>query len=99
MKYVVTVHGTLKDNPDKIGPIHNEIITKLSPLSKSMGSIGHQTYLNTQNGKEFFSVDTWDNIEGIQKLYSDPALGTEFAKMFEGQPDVMVWSESGWFHY
>jgi len=99
MKYIVTVYGTLKGNSEEAGKIHNEIITKLSPVSKSMGSIGHQTYLNTQNNKQFFSVDTWDNLEGIQKLYSDPNMAAEFAKMFEGQPDVTVWSESGWFHY
>jgi hypothetical protein len=99
MKYIVTVHGTLKGSPEQISKIHDEIVSKLSPVSRSMGSTGHQTYLNTQNGKEFFAMDSWDNLEGIQKLYSDPNQGTEFAKMFEGQPTVMVWSETGWFHY
>jgi len=99
MKFIVTVRGTLKGSPEQISKIHDEIVSKISPISRPMGSVGHQTYLNAQSGNEFMSIDTWDNMGGIQKLYSDPNLATEFAKMFEGQPTVTVWSETGWFHY
>jgi hypothetical protein len=38
-------------------------------------------------------------MEGIQKLYSDPNLAAEFATLFEGQPEVTIWADSGWFQY
>ena len=38
-------------------------------------------------------------MEGIQKLYSDPNLEAEFAKMFDGQPDVTIWADSGWLQF
>jgi hypothetical protein len=38
-------------------------------------------------------------MEGIQKLYSDPNLAAEFSKLFEGQPEVTIWEDSGWFQY
>ncbi len=64
-----------------------------------MGSIARSAYLNTQNRQEFLAVDAWDNLEGFQKLYSAPNLAAEFAKLFDGQPDVPVWADSGWFSY
>jgi len=78
---------------------HDATVQKVSPLSKSMGSTGHQAYLNSQNRREFLAIDFWDNMEGIQKLYSDPNLAAEFATLFEGQPEVSIWADSGWFQY
>ncbi len=99
MKYVVTVRGKLKGSAEQAHQTHDAIIAKMSAMSKQMGNTSHTTYLNVQNGSEFFSIDVWNNLEAIQKLYSDPSLGAEFAKMFEGQPEVTVWAESGYMVY
>ncbi len=99
MKYIVTVRGMLKGTPEEAKALHDGIITQTSPMSKAMGNVGHHPHLNIQNGKEFFSVDEWDNLENLQKLYSDPALAAEFGKLFEGMPDIAVWSEAGWLDY
>ena len=99
MKYIVTIRGMLKGTPEQAKLLHNEIIAKTSPLSKSMGSVAHHPHLNVQNDKEFFSIDTWDNLENIQKLYSDPNLAAEFGKMFEAMPDIAIWSEADWLEY
>jgi len=96
MRYVVTVRGMLKGDGKQAQKTHDATIDKVSPMSKTMGNISHHTYLNTQNGKEFFAIDVWDNLEGIQKLYSDPNLAAEFGKLFEGQPEVSVWADTGW---
>ena len=99
MKYIVTVRGILKGTPEQAKLLQNEIVAKSSALSKSMGNVAHHPHLNVQNSKEFFSIDTWDNIENIQKLYSDPNLAAEFGKLFEGMPDIAIWAESGWLEY
>jgi quinol monooxygenase YgiN len=99
MKYIVTVRGNLKGSPEQAQQAHDEIVAKVSPMGKSMGNTSHQAYLNVENGNEFFAIDFWDNLEGIQKLYSDPNLATEFAKMFDGQPQVTVWGDSGWYQF
>ena len=96
MKYIVTVRGKLKGDPSQIQAVHDDIVARLSPVGRPMGNTSHQTYLNGQDNHEFLAVDGWDNMEGIQKLYSDPNLATEFGKMFEGQPLVTIWAESGW---
>jgi hypothetical protein len=100
MRYIVTVRGMLKSaDEEESQKTHDATVEKVSPLGKSMGSTGHQAYLNPQNRREFLAIDFWDNLEGIQKLYSDPNLATEFGKLFEGQPEVVIWADSGWFQY
>ena len=99
MRYIVVVRGKLKGSAAEAGKAHDEIVSKVSPMGKSMGNTSHQAYLNVQDGDDFLAVDFWDNMEGIQKLYSDPNLATEFGKMFAGQPEVTIWGDSGWFQF
>ncbi len=99
MKYIVTVRGTLKRDASQIQAVHDDIVKRISPQGRAMGNTAHQTFLNVENGGEFFAVDVWDNLEGIQKLYSDPNLAVEFARMFASQPEVTVWSNSGWYKF
>ena len=99
MRYVVVVRGKLKGSTALVGKVHDEIVSKVSPMGKSMGNISHQAYLNVQDGGDFLAIDFWDNMEGIQKLYSDPNLASEFAKMFDGQPEVTIWGDSGWLQF
>ena len=99
MKYIVTVRGILKGDANQAKAVHDETVAKVSPMGRSMGNTSHQAYLNIQNGKEFLAIDVWDNLESIQKLYSDPNLAAEFGKLFEGQPEVTIWSDSGWLQF
>ncbi len=99
MRYIVTVRGILKGGSAQAQKVHDAIVGGTSAMSKQMGNTSHQTYLNTQNNNEFMAMDFWDNLEAIQKLYSDPNLATEFAKMFEGQPQVTVWADAGWLQF
>jgi quinol monooxygenase YgiN len=99
MKYIVTVRGNLKGDTKAAQAAHDEIVAKISPMGRSMGNTSHQAYLNIQNNNEFLAIDFWDNLESIQKLYSDPNLASEFAKMFTGEPEVTIWSDSGWFQF
>ncbi len=99
MKYLVTVRGNLKGNTEQAHQTHDGIISKISPAGRQMGNTSHQTFINVQNNNEFLSLDVWNNLEAIQKLYSDPNMAAEFAKMFDGQPQVTIWSESGWFQF
>ncbi len=99
MRYIVTVRGNLKGSSEQAHQAHDAIVSKISPMGRQMGNTSHQTYLNTQAGNEFMAIDFWDNLESIQKLYSDPNLAAEFAKMFEGQPQVTVWGDAGWMQF
>lgn len=99
MRYIVTVRGNLKGTAEEAHKAHDDIVSKVSPMGKSMGNTSHQAYLNVQNANEFFAIDVWDNLESIQKLYSDPLLAQEFGRMFAADPDVTIWADSGWFQF
>ncbi len=99
MRYIVTVRGRLKGDKAEAQKVHDATVAQISPRGKAMGSTGHQAYLNTQDEQEFFAVDFWDNIEAIQQLYSDPDLAAEFAKLFDGEPEINIWGQAGWMEY
>ena len=97
MQYIVTVRGMLKFADEKQSQaVHDGTVGQLGPVGKSMGNVGHRAYLNPKNRREFVAIDTWDNMDGIQKLFNDPNLATEFGKLFEGTPEVTVWEDAGW---
>jgi hypothetical protein len=75
---------------------HNATIAMVAPQGRAMGNESHQAYLNPRNRREFLAIDVWNNAEAPQQLFQDPALGAEFAKLFEGQPDVTMWEATGW---
>jgi quinol monooxygenase YgiN len=99
MRYIVTVRGMLKGDAEQARKMHDETVGKVSPMGRQMGNTSHQPYRNIQNPNEFFAIDVWDNLESIQKLYSDPALAEEFGKLFEGQPEVTIWEDTGWMQF
>lgn len=97
MKYIVVVRGQLKStSQQEAQAIHDAILEQLPAVGRPLGAIGHQPYLNPQNSKEFLAIDTWTNLEGLQQFMSDPKVGEAFGTLFEGTPDVTVWSESDW---
>jgi hypothetical protein len=82
---------------DKARDVHNSIFARLDPIGEALGGIGHQTFLNPENSREFLAVDTWPDMDSLQKFMGHPANpAAGIAEMFEGQPDITVWVESGY---
>jgi quinol monooxygenase YgiN len=94
MKYITLVRAKLKgDNPRAA---HDATVAKLSAMTRPMGATGHQPYLNPQDPTQFLAVDTWNNLEGLQKFMGNPDVAAEFGKLFDGMPDISIWGDSGW---
>jgi quinol monooxygenase YgiN len=97
MIYITLVRGKLKPADEKAAQsMHDATVEKLSTMTRPMGAVGHHAYLNPQNRKEFLAVDTWNNLEGLQGFMNNPQVAEEFGKLFDGMPDISIWSESGW---
>jgi hypothetical protein len=97
MNYIVVVRGTLRSADEKQSrKTHDATVAMIGPQGRSMGNIGHRAYLNPGNRREFLAIDTWDNLEGPQKLLQDPNLAAEFGKLFDGMPEVTILEEAGW---
>ncbi len=99
MRYVVTVRGKLKGTTEQAHKVHDQIVSQSSSVSRSMGNTSHRVQLNIQNNNEFLAIDVWDNLENLQKRYSDPNLGAAFGQLFDGPPDITIWAEAGWLEY
>ena len=98
MRVITTVRGIMKEKDEETArTVHNSIFGRLNPIGEALGNLGHQTFLNAQNPGEFLAVDTWPDMESLQKFMGDPANpAAGIAEMFEGQPDITVWVESGY---
>ena len=40
--------------------------------------------------------DTWSSLEGLQSFAGSPQIREFFGKLFDGEPEVRVWVDSGW---
>ena len=95
MNFITVVRAKLQD-PQNAQKAHDSTVALLSPMSRTMGAVHHQPFVNPQDPSQFLAVDTWDNMEGLQKFLSSPQVAQEFGKLFDGQPEVTVWGEAGW---
>ncbi len=95
MKYITVVRAKLKD-PANAQAAHDATVRLLSPMTRPVGALHHNPFLNPQNSSEFLAIDTWDNIEGLQKFMANPQVLTEFGKLFDGMPEISVWGEAPW---
>jgi hypothetical protein len=96
MKIIVTVRGRLKGDQAQAQHDHDATVDQLSQMARPIGATGHRAYLDPQDHREFLAIDSWANMDGLQKFMSDPNVAVELGKLFEGQPQVSVWVESGW---
>jgi len=97
MKYISVVRAKLKGASQKEAQkAHDAAVVQLSAMTRPMGAVGHQPYLNPQDPMEFLAVDTWTNLEGLQKFMGDPSVAAAFGQLFEGLPNITIWQESGW---
>ncbi len=97
MNYITVVRGKLKGASQKDAQTaHDGTVEKLSVMTRPMGALHHKAHLNPQNPMEFLAIDTWSNLEGLQKFMGDPQVAEEFGKLFEGMPDISIWAESDW---
>ena len=44
----------------------------------------------------FVGIDVWQSGEAFQAFASGPRIAEFFGGLFDGQPEVTVWVDSGW---
>lgn len=97
MKYITVVRGRLKaDSQMEAQQVHDAILEQLPVIGRPMGAIGHKAYLDPSDPRAFLAIDTWTNLEGLQKFMGDPNVAQAFGNLFAEMPDVTIWGESDW---
>ena len=96
MAVTITIRARLKGDPASIRRIHDEVTGATKEMSRQAGDISHIVYLSPQDEGAFLGVDVWQSAEQAQAFAGSPQIQEFFGKMFEGEPEVKIWVESGW---
>jgi quinol monooxygenase YgiN len=96
MAVFVTVKGRLRDDPDAIRKIHDEVTSATKEMAMQAGDISHRVYLDPQDPRDFLGIDEWQSIEAVQAFSANPQIQEFFGQMFEGAPEVTVYEDAGW---
>ena len=96
MAVTITIRARLKSDPASIQKIHDEVTAATKEMARQAGDISHIVYLNPQDRREFLGIDTWQSAEQAQAFAASPQIQEFFGNMFEGAPEVTIWSEAGW---
>ena len=96
MTYTVTIRGRLRGAPPAAKKYHDDVTRATKDMAKQAGDLTHAVYLDPQDSKAFFGIDTWSSLEGIQQFAGSPEIREFFGKLFDGEPDVHVWIGSDW---
>lgn len=96
MSVFVTVRARLKGDPKNIQKLHDQVTTATKEAAKAAGDISHHIYLNAQDSRDFLGIDEWQSAEAFQKFSGNPQIQEFFGQLFEGQPQVTIWTNPGW---
>lgn len=96
MAVTITIRARLKGNPDSIQKIHDQVTSATKDMARQAGDLTHVVYLNPQDRRDFLGIDTWQSAEQAQTFAGSAQIREFFGQMFDGEPEVKVWTESGW---
>ena len=96
MAVTITIRARLKSDPATIQKIHDQVTGATKEMARAAGDLTHHVFLSPQDPHAFLGIDTWQSVEQMQKFASDPKIQEFFGQMFAGEPEVMVWTDSGW---
>jgi quinol monooxygenase YgiN len=92
----VTIRARLRDDPDAIRRIHDEVTGATKEMARQAGDISHRVYLNPQDRRDFLGIDEWESAEAVQTFSANPQIQEFFGQMFEGMPEVTIYESAGW---
>ena len=96
MAVLVTIRARLRDDPEVIRQIHDQVTSATKEMAMQAGDISHRVYLNPQDPRDFLGIDEWASAEAVQAFSANPQIQEFFGQMFEGVPEVRIWEGSGW---
>ena len=96
MKVIVTVKARLKGDAAEMRELHDSVTGATKEMAQQAGDVSHRIFLNPQDSRDFLGIDEWDSVEHFQAFAGHPQIQDFFSKLFDGEPEVMLWSGAGW---
>lgn len=99
MAVTVVWRAQLKPDIRKLRGIHDEGVGATKAMAQAAGDLSHKVYLGGQDGRDYLGIDVWKDLDSFQKFAGDPKIQALFGQLFEGQPEMTIWSDSGWVQW
>ena len=96
MAVTITIRARLKGDQASMQKVHDQVTGATKEMAKQAGDIEHKVFLNPMDERDFLGIDVWQSAEQAQAFASDPRIQEFFGQLFEGQPEVTAWVDSGW---
>ncbi len=88
--YAVLIRGPLfTDDLTDAAATHDAIAGGGQAGAQAMGDLAHDVLLGVEDNG-FLAIDRWDNLNGMQAVYSDPAFAEAFGTLFAAQPSQEI---------
>jgi quinol monooxygenase YgiN len=96
MAVTITIRARLKGDQAAMQKVHDQVTGATKEMARQAGDISHQVFLNPMDPRDFLGIDVWQTPEQAQAFGGSPQIQEFFAQLFEGQPEVTAWVDSGW---
>ena len=96
MAVTITIRARLKADAATIRKIHDEVTGATKDMARQAGDLSHVVYLDPRDDRQFLGIDVWQSAEQAMAFAGSPQIQEFFGRMFEGEPEVRIWSEPGW---
>ncbi len=96
MAVTITIRARLKADAATIKKVHDEVTGATKEMARQAGDISHAVYLAGKDHRDFLGIDVWQSAQQAMAFAGSPQIVEFFGNMFEGQPEVLIWEDSGW---
>ena len=92
----VLIRGRLRGDPEAARTLHDQVTGATKEMALAAGDLSHRVFLNPADPGAFVGIDEWRSAEAVQAFASSPQIAEFFGLLFDGPPEVSVWTSSGW---
>jgi quinol monooxygenase YgiN len=98
--WFVVVEARLADRDvEEIRAEHDALVDATRADVEALGDVGHIVHLGRDDQRAFVAVDVWVEVDGIESVYTDPALAAALGPLFDGPPTITVHESSDWYQW
>ena len=85
------------DDVDANRQAHDAVASAAQAAAEEAGDLAHKVFLGAEDPAQFFAVDRWTSLEGLEAFFADPMVLEAFGQVFAGPPEtVPLMAPAGW---
>jgi quinol monooxygenase YgiN len=92
----VIIRARLRGDPAAARQLHDQVTAATREMALAAGDISHRVFLDPADPAAFLGIDEWRSIEAVQAFSASPQIQEFFGQLFDGPPEVTIWTPSGW---